>query len=149
MTRAGRPSQHAQAAAAPTATTSAGMAAGYGSRSRSPTGSQGPATDHRDATRSALEPPGGRVGLVATLLIVVVRGYQRWVSPMLPPSCRFYPSCSAYAVTALARHGAVRGSALAVWRLLRCHPFNPGGVDPVPERTTESTSGEPAPAKTR
>jgi putative membrane protein insertion efficiency factor len=65
-------------------------------------------------------------------LIGIVRVYQRLISPLLPPSCRFYPSCSAYAVTALERHGAARGSWLAARRLARCHPFNPGGLDPVP-----------------
>jgi putative membrane protein insertion efficiency factor len=58
--------------------------------------------------------------------------YQTLVSPLLPPSCRFYPSCSAYAVTALERHGALKGSWLAARRLARCHPFHPGGIDPVP-----------------
>jgi uncharacterized protein len=66
-------------------------------------------------------------------LVGIVRVYQRLVSPLLPPSCRFYPSCSAYAVEALSRHGAMRGSWLAARRLARCHPFHPGGVDPVPE----------------
>jgi hypothetical protein len=65
-------------------------------------------------------------------LVGLVRVYQRLVSPLLPPSCRFYPSCSAYAVTALERHGAAKGSWLAVRRLARCHPFHPGGIDPVP-----------------
>lgn len=65
-------------------------------------------------------------------LVGLVRVYQRLVSPLLPPSCRFYPSCSAYAVGALERHGALKGSWLAARRLARCHPFHPGGVDPVP-----------------
>ncbi len=65
-------------------------------------------------------------------LVGLVRVYQRLVSPLLPPSCRFYPSCSAYAVTALERHGAAKGSWLAARRLARCHPFHPGGIDPVP-----------------
>lgn len=65
-------------------------------------------------------------------LVGLVRVYQRLVSPLLPPSCRFYPSCSAYAVTALERHGAAKGTWLAVRRLARCHPFHPGGIDPVP-----------------
>ncbi len=65
-------------------------------------------------------------------LVGIVRAYQLLVSPLLPPSCRFYPSCSAYAVTALERHGAMKGSWLAARRLARCHPFHPGGIDPVP-----------------
>lgn len=65
-------------------------------------------------------------------LVSLVRLYQRWISPMRPPTCRFYPSCSAYAVTALERFGPFRGSWLAARRLLRCHPWNPGGVDHVP-----------------
>ena len=66
------------------------------------------------------------------LLVLPIRGYQRFISPALPPSCRFTPSCSAYAVEAITRHGALRGSWLAARRLVRCHPFHPGGVDPVP-----------------
>jgi putative membrane protein insertion efficiency factor len=65
-------------------------------------------------------------------LMAVVRSYQLILSPLLPPSCRFTPSCSAYAHEALMRHGAVRGSWLAARRLARCHPWNPGGYDPVP-----------------
>lgn len=65
-------------------------------------------------------------------LISLVRGYQLGISPLLPPSCRYFPSCSAYAVEALEKHGAVRGSWLAARRILRCHPFRPGGFDPVP-----------------
>ncbi len=65
-------------------------------------------------------------------LMAMVRTYQLVLSPLLPPSCRFTPSCSAYAHEALSRHGAVRGSWLAARRLARCHPWNPGGYDPVP-----------------
>ena len=61
-----------------------------------------------------------------------IRGYRRWISPGLPARCRFYPSCSAYALEAVAVHGAGRGLFLALRRLLRCHPFHPGGYDPVP-----------------
>ena len=66
------------------------------------------------------------------LLIFLVRGYQVVISPLLPSTCRFYPSCSAYAVEALERHGAWRGMRLTLRRLGRCHPFHPGGYDPVP-----------------
>ena len=66
------------------------------------------------------------------VLIAFVRMYQVGLSPLLPASCRYYPSCSAYAITALEKHGAVRGAWLAVRRISRCHPFHPGGYDPVP-----------------
>ena len=78
--------------------------------------------------------PGHPTHWPALLLVGAVRAYQLVVSPWLGPTCRFYPSCSAYAVDALRAHGAVRGTVLAVRRLLRCHPWNPGGVDPVPPR---------------
>lgn len=74
----------------------------------------------------------GAVRLPRHLLVLLIRGYQRFVSPLTPPTCRFYPSCSAYAVIALERHGVIRGTRLAVWRILRCNPWNPGGVDDVP-----------------
>lgn len=64
-----------------------------------------------------------------------VRAYQLVVSPLLPPSCRFLPSCSDYAIEAIARHGAVRGGGLALWRLARCHPWGGSGYDPVPPPT--------------
>lgn len=66
------------------------------------------------------------------LAALLIRGYQIFVSPLLPPSCRFTPSCSQYALEAVSRHGAVRGVWLATRRLCRCHPFHPGGYDPVP-----------------
>ncbi len=66
------------------------------------------------------------------LVLALIRGYQRFVSPYLPPRCRFYPSCSAYAADAVSRHGPWRGGYLAIRRLLRCHPLHPGGYDPVP-----------------
>lgn len=68
-----------------------------------------------------------------TILIFIIRVYQRLISPLLAPRCRFYPSCSAYAVEAVTKHGALYGTWLAARRLVRCHPLNPGGVDPVPE----------------
>jgi putative membrane protein insertion efficiency factor len=64
--------------------------------------------------------------------MVMIAGYRRYISPLLGPHCRFAPSCSAYALEAVREHGALRGSWLAVRRLARCHPFNPGGFDPVP-----------------
>jgi putative membrane protein insertion efficiency factor len=70
--------------------------------------------------------------VIRRVLLVLLRVYQRLVAPGLPAACRFYPSCSHYAVTAIERHGAARGSWLAARRLLRCHPFHPGGIDPVP-----------------
>ena len=66
------------------------------------------------------------------LLAGLIRGYQIVLSPLLPPSCRFHPSCSQYALEAVTRHGALKGSWLAARRLARCHPFHPGGYDPVP-----------------
>jgi len=66
------------------------------------------------------------------LLQWAIRAYQRFISPALPPSCRFYPTCSEYAWQAIDRYGALKGSWLAVKRVVRCNPLNPGGYDPVP-----------------
>jgi len=67
------------------------------------------------------------------ILLGLIRGYQKVVSPMIPPdTCRFYPSCSHYGYQAIYKHGSVKGTGLAIWRILRCNPFNPGGYDPVP-----------------
>ncbi|PYV69052.1 MAG: membrane protein insertion efficiency factor YidD [Acidobacteria bacterium] len=68
-----------------------------------------------------------------SVLLGLLRGYKRAISPMLLPSCRYVPTCSEYAAEAIDRHGALRGSAMAVWRLLRCHPFVKSGYDPVPD----------------
>jgi uncharacterized protein len=73
-----------------------------------------------------------RPSAVARVLMALIAGYRRFVSPMLMPRCRFAPSCSAYALEAVREHGALRGTWLAVRRVGRCHPFNPGGFDPVP-----------------
>ena len=66
------------------------------------------------------------------IMMGLIRGYQLIVSPVLGPACRFYPSCSQYASLAIDRYGVVKGSYMAIRRLLRCHPFHPGGFDPVP-----------------
>jgi len=69
---------------------------------------------------------------ISNAITILICGYQRWVGPALPTACRFFPTCSEYAIGALARHGLVRGLGLMIWRLLRCHPYHPGGLDPVP-----------------
>ena len=76
--------------------------------------------------------------LLTSLLAVPIHLYRWLLSPLLPPVCRFYPSCSAYALTALRLHGPFRGSVLALRRLSRCHPLNPGGVDLVPPPTART-----------
>lgn len=70
--------------------------------------------------------------ILRRLLLFLIRGYQYLISPLMAPHCRYYPSCSSYAVTAITHHGAVKGSYLATRRLLRCHPWSAGGYDPVP-----------------
>lgn len=73
-------------------------------------------------------------GLLARALLGLLHVYRRWISPAFPPTCRFYPTCSAYAVTAIRTHGALYGTWLTARRLLRCGPWHPGGVDHVPSR---------------
>ena len=65
------------------------------------------------------------------LLIILIKGYRYILSPLLPQSCRFYPSCSVYTMEAIEKYGALRGGYMGVKRILRCHPFSPGGYDPV------------------
>lgn len=98
------------------------------------------------------------VGLPRLLIVSLLKLYRAVVSPMYGPTCRFYPSCSEYALVAVERHGVVRGGWLATRRLLRCHPWNPGGVDPVPPRegrcahpatTSETPDSTPAPSSLR
>lgn len=79
----------------------------------------------------------------ACMLVLLVRGYQLFISPMLGPRCRFHPTCSQYAVEALQTHGAVKGGWLALRRVLRCHPLHPGGHDPVPP--AQPTTSRPNP----
>lgn len=74
------------------------------------------------------------------LLVAALRGYQYAIRPMLGANCRFFPSCSDYAIEALERHGAARGSWLAARRLCKCHPYHPGGFDPVPETRAASSA---------
>ena len=64
-------------------------------------------------------------------LINIIKFYQKFISPMFAPSCRFYPTCSEYAIQSVTKYGALKGVAKAVWRILRCNPFNKGGLDPV------------------
>lgn len=82
----------------------------------------GPVAARRDPTAS----------LAARVAVALIRGYQRWISPAFPARCRFYPSCSQYTLEAMTRYGVLKGSWLGLKRLLRCHPFHPGGFDPVP-----------------
>lgn len=65
------------------------------------------------------------------LMILLIRGYQKFISPLFPRTCRFYPTCSAYFIQALEKYGAVKGSYIGIKRILRCHPWNPGGYDPL------------------
>lgn len=89
-------------------------------------------SDGRPESTDPAAPPRGSIA--ARVLIAPIRAYQRWISPALPPTCRFTPSCSAYAVEALRVHGALRGTVLAIVRLAKCHPWHRGGTDPVPPR---------------
>ncbi|CAM4160348.1 membrane protein insertion efficiency factor YidD [Bacillus manliponensis] len=68
------------------------------------------------------------------ILIGIIRFYQKFLSPLKPPTCRFYPTCSHYGLEAMKTHGALKGTWLTVTRILKCHPFHPGGFDPVPEK---------------
>jgi hypothetical protein len=83
-------------------------------------------------TRSGDRLAAARPSAGAWLLLTLIGGYRRIVSPLIPSRCRFAPSCSAYALEAVQEHGALRGSWLAARRVARCHPFNKGGFDPVP-----------------
>ncbi|MDR0300448.1 MAG: membrane protein insertion efficiency factor YidD [Streptococcaceae bacterium] len=67
------------------------------------------------------------------VLIFLVQGYKRWISPMLPPSCRYYPTCSTYMIQAIQKHGAFKGLLMGTARIMRCHPFVHGGMDYVPD----------------
>lgn len=73
-------------------------------------------------------------------LLRLIAAYRRWVSPLLPPACRFHPTCSDYAAECVREHGPFRGAALAVRRVCRCHPLSAGGFDPVPRRADNRPS---------
>lgn len=66
------------------------------------------------------------------IFIYLIKFYQKFISPLKPPSCRFFPTCSQYALESLKKYGSIKGSYLAIRRVLKCHPFHPGGYDPVP-----------------
>lgn len=68
------------------------------------------------------------------LFIKLIRLYQRYISPLTPPTCRFHPTCSNYAIEAISKYGVLKGTWLAIKRILKCHPFHPGGFDPVPPK---------------
>lgn len=87
---------------------------------------------------SEQEPAAARTARIGTGMVGAIRLYQRWISPALGPRCRFYPSCSEYAVQAIQLHGAARGSWLAARRLVKCQPLHPGGIDHVPPATGRS-----------
>ncbi len=76
-------------------------------------------------------------GAVGNFLILLVRGYQFFISPYFPSSCRYYPTCSHYAIDAIKTHGAIRGLGFTAWRILRCNPWSEGGEDPVPGKTSD------------
>lgn len=86
------------------------------------------------------------MSLLGMVLRGLIRAYQLLISPVLPPSCRFTPTCSAYAIEAIAKHGAVKGSVLAGRRICRCHPWNDGGYDPVPEPDAKTKAGGGTPS---
>lgn len=69
--------------------------------------------------------------MLRKIFIFPIKLYQKFISPLLPPSCRFYPTCSEYAVQAITKYGIFLGGAKAIWRILRCNPFNKGGLDPL------------------
>ncbi|MCL2068271.1 MAG: membrane protein insertion efficiency factor YidD [Oscillospiraceae bacterium] len=73
--------------------------------------------------------------MMKTIMLFLIRIYRRFISPLKMPCCRFYPTCSEYAYTAVLRHGALKGGFLAIRRIIKCHPFHPGGIDHVPPKT--------------
>lgn len=72
--------------------------------------------------------------IIINIFLLPVRFYRKFISPLKPPSCRFFPSCSAYALEAFSIHGIIKGLILSVWRIIRCNPYNVGGIDYVPKK---------------
>lgn len=98
-------------------------------------GGEGPRRRAGVADRTAARRVGGRVAAVGTwLALAPIRGYRRFISPLLGPRCRYYPTCSAYAEQAVRELGPIRGLIVASWRVLRCNPLSAGGLDPLENR---------------
>lgn len=76
------------------------------------------------------------ISVLAKIMLSIIKVYQKVISPLAPPTCRFYPTCSHYGVEAIKRFGAFKGGWLTIKRISKCHPFYPGGMDPVPEKET-------------
>ena len=76
------------------------------------------------------------------ILILLIRFYQKFISPMFPAKCRFYPTCSHYTLEAVKEHGAIKGTYLGIKRILKCHPFHEGGYDPVPKKENKNSEGK-------
>lgn len=89
-------------------------------------------TNEAGHARGTLSRPTSLKGLLAWPLLALIAFYRRFITPYTPPTCRFYPTCSAYGLEAIQLHGPFRGTAMTVWRILRCQPFSAGGFDPVP-----------------
>ena len=102
--------------------------------SRETTASPSCCQEHAVSRETPVAPENDLPNPLVRLVLVPLRAYRRYISPALTPRCRYYPSCSAYAEESIRELGAVRGTILAGWRLLRCGPWTPGGYDPVPPR---------------
>ena len=76
------------------------------------------------------------------ILILLIRFYQKFISPMFPAKCRFYPTCSQYTLEAIKEHGAIKGTYLGIRRILKCHPFYEGGYDPIPKKENKNSEGK-------
>jgi hypothetical protein len=128
---ASRPTRAAEAATpepllAPAAGSSPSPAAAGAGGEGAPPGASLPSSPRLLVSSSRHPSPAARAALA------LIRGYRGYVSPLLPPACRFEPTCSEYGHEAIAKYGIIRGGRLAVWRILRCNPFGRGGYDPVP-----------------